>query len=311
MEKPIQFHCRNKKLYGILHQAATHNEIRQIILMIVGGPQTRIGSHRLHVQLARALQNLGFTIFRFDYEGLGDSEGDFVGFEYAGPSIQAAIDYLFAEYTELEHIIIWSLCDGATASCVYAQHDQHRVKGMVLCNPFVETDAGKARTIIRYYYVKRLFEKEFWRKVFSFKFDVVEFIRSFLQLALRAWRSDDSDGFNGQSSAIGVIDPNTSLPQQMINGLDNFQHKVRFLLSTDDLTALNFRDVILSHPTLKEAIDVGRIKIRYIQDADHTFSSQKYKNMLVDETVSAIEDLNSNCISQTTQSADVLEDLLI
>ena len=92
MEEAVQFSIANKKLYGILHYPSD-NMSNLIIIMVTGGPQTRIGSHRLYVQLARFLSKKNFLVFRFDYEGLGDSEGDFIGFRGAIPSINAAIDF--------------------------------------------------------------------------------------------------------------------------------------------------------------------------------------------------------------------------
>ena len=75
LEKAIEFSCLDKKLYGILHIPDHFRIIDQIVLMIVGGPQTRVGSHRLYVQFARKISEKGFAVFRFDYEGIGDSEG--------------------------------------------------------------------------------------------------------------------------------------------------------------------------------------------------------------------------------------------
>lgn len=45
------------------------------VVIIVGGPQYRAGSHRQFVLLARALATAGYPVLRFDYSGMGDSDG--------------------------------------------------------------------------------------------------------------------------------------------------------------------------------------------------------------------------------------------
>ncbi len=45
------------------------------VLIVVGGPQYRVGSHRQFVLLARALAARGFAAMRFDCTGMGDSDG--------------------------------------------------------------------------------------------------------------------------------------------------------------------------------------------------------------------------------------------
>ena len=45
------------------------------VLIVTGGPQYRAGSHRQFVLLARFLAARGMAVLRFDYRGMGDSEG--------------------------------------------------------------------------------------------------------------------------------------------------------------------------------------------------------------------------------------------
>src|SRR5688572_14342340 len=61
------------------------------IVVIVGGPQYRIGSHRQFVTLARDLARAGIPVLRFDYRGMGDSDGDFRTFESIDRDIDAAV----------------------------------------------------------------------------------------------------------------------------------------------------------------------------------------------------------------------------
>ena len=51
-EIALVFSCKGSRLIGILHQAEHCEEIGLVV--VVGGHQTRVGSHRQFVQLARA-----------------------------------------------------------------------------------------------------------------------------------------------------------------------------------------------------------------------------------------------------------------
>src|SRR6185312_9356840 len=134
------------------------------VVIVVGGPQYRVGSHRQFVLLARALANAGIACLRFDYRGMGDAEGPFVGFTDVGADIGAAVDAFLARVPTLERIVLWGLCDGATASVFHAAADP-RIAGLALFNPWVRTQAGEAKTALKHYYARRLADPAFWRKL--------------------------------------------------------------------------------------------------------------------------------------------------
>ena len=88
-ERCLSFECGGETLLGILHEPRIHKETG--VLVIVGGPQYRVGSHRQFVLMARALANVGYAVLRFDYRGMGDSTGCPRGFEAVDKSI--TLDY--------------------------------------------------------------------------------------------------------------------------------------------------------------------------------------------------------------------------
>lgn len=282
MEEAVQFKCKDKNLFGILHLPDNAIDVESILLMVVGGPQTRIGSHRLYVQLARKLACHGNAVFRFDYEGIGDSEGDWLSYKFSGPSISAALDYLSKRIRSLKNTIIWSLCDGATASAVFAASNQHRVNSMILCNPYLHTEQGRAKTFLKYYYVRRVMEKEFWQKFLSFRISLKESIFSFHDLIKKS---------KGDSSNGNVLSKEYEIeihPEEFIRGILNFRNPIRFLISSDDLTAMQFYDLCNDHPKLKAAVKSKKMSIKIINGADHTFSGSEAKQILFEETLAAI-----------------------
>ncbi len=81
-ERALSFSCHDSWLYGIL--SLPEKVISRGVLIVVGGPQYRVGSHRQFMLLARYLAAHGVPVMRFDCRGKGDSEGDAVwNFEFA------------------------------------------------------------------------------------------------------------------------------------------------------------------------------------------------------------------------------------
>ena len=131
------------------------------MIVVVGGPQYRVGSHRQFVLLGRALASQGIAVLRFDLTGMGDSVGQAAGFEHCGKDVRDATSFLLESVAGLDRVCLWGLCDGASASLLYGRHDP-RVGRMVLLNPWVRTEAGLAQAYLDTYYTRRLRSRAFW-----------------------------------------------------------------------------------------------------------------------------------------------------
>ena len=188
-QRALAFPCQGAWLYGVLDlpEAAQAPHARGV-LIVVGGPQYRAGSHRQFTLLARDLAAAGIPAMRFDYRGMGDSEGDLQTFENVDEDLRAAIDRFFIEVPGMREVVLWGLCDGASAASLYAPQDP-RVSGLVLLNPWVRTEEGQARATIRHYYKDRLFDARLWKKVASGQFDVKGSVRSLYENVGKAFAS--------------------------------------------------------------------------------------------------------------------------
>ena len=93
-EEPLCIESQGERLIGVLHRPQTPGNLTRGVVVVVGGPQYRIGSHRQFVLLARSLAARGTPVLRFDLAGMGDSGGEFAGFERSAADIRAAIDAL-------------------------------------------------------------------------------------------------------------------------------------------------------------------------------------------------------------------------
>jgi uncharacterized protein len=117
-ERPLVFPCNGSLLYGILSLPEQMGS--RGVLIVVGGPQYRVGSHRQFTLLARYLAARGVPVLRFDCRGMGDSEGDLRTFEDFEDDLRCAIDIFFEKVHPLNDLVIWGLCDAASAALFHA-----------------------------------------------------------------------------------------------------------------------------------------------------------------------------------------------
>jgi len=181
-ERPLVFECRGARLVGIA--AVPKQGIGQTgVLIVVGGPQYRAGSHRQFTLQARHLASHGVASLRFDHRGVGDSEGDMRSFEAIEDDLRVALDALFMAVPALRSVAIWGLCDAASAALMYAPSDD-RVSRLVLLNPWVHTEKGAAQVRLKHYYLARLRHPSFWVKLFSGEMNLTPSIRDLMRSAL-------------------------------------------------------------------------------------------------------------------------------
>ena len=169
-EIPIVFKSQGRDLIGIVHLPDTQAG-KTGVFIATGGPQTRVGSHRQFVLLARYLAKNGIPVFRFDYTGMGDSAGEKTEFLQACPDLDAAIECFFS-CAEIESFAYWGLCDAASLGLMYlAVKDEPRLTRFIALNPWVRQSHTEAQAYLKSYYLKRLANREFWSKVVTFRYD--------------------------------------------------------------------------------------------------------------------------------------------
>src|SRR5882672_262415 len=168
-ERFVTFDCAGDTCVGILSaDTRSASGTGTGVVIVVGGPQYRAGSHRQFVLMARALARAGFPVLRFDYRGMGDSDGAARSFEAVDEDIAAAITALRRE-TGMRQTVLFGLCDGASAALMYAPGDP-RVAGVVALNPWARSPQVESAIRLRHYYARRLLSWPFWRKALRGRF---------------------------------------------------------------------------------------------------------------------------------------------
>ena len=281
-EEATVFACRGDALVGIVARPA--EPARTGVVVIVGGPQYRAGSHRQFVLLSRTLAQAGYAVLRFDYRGMGDSGGGARDFESVSPDIAAAIDALKSRAPSVTRVVLWGLCDGASAALLYCDETRDpRVKGLCLLNPWVRSAASLARTQVKHYYAQRLMQREFWTKLFRGQVAMEAF--SGLARNIRTATA----GAPGPGAASSGPSPRAQAPFQhrMAAAWHSFPGHILLLLSGDDFTAKEFLDYASHDPGWKEAFKHPRLTRHELAGADHTFSNAASRAMVEDLTLKA------------------------
>ena len=262
IEQVCPVDCEGLRLPGILSlpQAGAP---RVGVVVLVGGPQYRIGAHRFFVSLARQLAGHGAAVLRFDHRGMGDAPGEAAGFEHLDPEIDGAIAALQQACPGVDRVLLWGLCDGASAALLHARRGDARVAGLMLANPWVRSERSLAQARTRHYYPARLASADFWRRLLGGQ------VRwSSLRAAL---------GAMGRSvaAADGAQDFRSGMREGLARLLAQGGH-VRCLLSGADLTAQEFTET-LREPDWAALARLPGFSLQGLEGADHTFSDPEHR----------------------------------
>lgn len=277
-ERPIVFECEGDRLIGIAALPDRPGDTGLVI--VVGGPQYRAGSHRQFTLLARHLAGESIASLRFDYRGMGDSEGEPRNFESIDADIRAAVDALLEQVPGLTKIILWGLCDAASAALLYGYTDS-RICGMVLLNPWVHTEQKAAKVRLKHYYMTRLMQPSFWTKLLSNEF---QFRNSLTGLLTSILSFIGLSGTTKKDISTGIAQINSDYIERMLGGLESFRGSVIFLLSGNDLTAKEFLSLAASNARCKAALKNPKVRFLHFHQANHTFASEPWRNQIATVT---------------------------
>lgn len=263
-ERALQFPCAQEQLLGIVTSPPDGIAASGLgVVIIVGGPQYRVGSHRQFVQLARRLATQGHTVLRFDVRGMGDSTGAQRSFEALDDDVRAAVDALCGDDPGLQAVVLWGLCDGASAALTYcAPLQDPRIQGLCLANPWLRSEQTLAKTHVKHYYRQRLVQADFWLKLLR---------GGVATKALRdLWHNLRLSAGKGQRGAAAPV---ADFRTRMAAGWKAFAGPVLLITSDDDYTAREFLDGCSTDPAWRGAFSKPRLQRLELAGADHTFSN--------------------------------------
>ena len=255
------------------------------VLIIVGGPQYRAGSHRQFTLLARHLADAGHAVLRFDNRGMGDSSGetrDFLGVE---ADIAAAIQALQGTVPEVRQVVLWGLCDAASAALLYVDtHPEAPVAGLCLLNPWVRSAQTQAGAQVKHYYTRRLADRAFWLKLLRGQVGTGRLAEFWRSLRTMRWRRPGGDANSTE----------LTFQQRMARAWRNARCPLLLVLSGQDLTAKEFIEALASDPAWHGALAHPLLTRLDLDDADHTFSNAAARDAVAQATTAWLWPLTAN-----------------
>ncbi len=269
-EIPVVFECEGSELLGMVHRPE-QPQTRGLLSIVAGGPQYRAGVCRMQVHLARHLAEVGIPVMRFDYRGLGDSEGTFRGFQDVAADLAAAIAAFRVHVPTLKEVVLWGGCDAASAVLINAWK-YPEVTGIVLGNPWVY-NAGTGDVVAVKHYGQRMRDTDFWLKVIRLQYNPLPALLTLMRRALIPLGRRPS-GAADTSAAVPEDDPGAPFVPRMRNGLARFKGDVLLLMSGRSLLSQEFDELLESDRQWQQAIGSPRRVTRHdIPDGDQAFSS--------------------------------------
>ncbi len=189
---PVKFKNRaGNFLFGILERPDGHDEENVAVVFLSPGTKMRVGPHRLYNKLSEKIVQQGYAVLRFDFTGLGDSEGEIdepvlanvYNSIHDGRYINDTQDAL--DWLEREHgytrFLLCGLCGGAITGLL-AGTDDERVEGLLSLG-LINVFEGGENNFSRYItdgelellvpgYIERLKDPASWKRLLTFKSDI-------------------------------------------------------------------------------------------------------------------------------------------
>ena len=262
--------CNAEPLIGIVHLPAQPAR-RGVLAVVAGGPQYRAGCCRQLVYMARALSAQGIPVMRFDYRGMGDSAGDFLGFQHVEDDLAAALDAFTRTVPGLSEVVLWGGCDAASAILINA-HRYPIVTGLILGNPYAHSEETRA-AVERHYYLARLRDKAFWAKLLKLKFNPLPAMRSL-------WKAFVPK-VNGKENSAHASARSTAFTERMLSGLKRYRGKILLIMSGQSLTSQEFDELVVRIPAWRKAVDEADIERVDIPHADQAFSTIEARESMI------------------------------
>jgi hypothetical protein len=188
---PVSFlNEQGHRLFGILHLPDVAVRRDTAVVLLSPGVKMRVAPHRLYNHMAARYSELGFPVLRFDFWGLGDSEGevpetllaDLYGNVQVGRYVsdtRAAMNWLQQNW-RVGRFVLGGLCGGAITGLLAAAGDERAVGVLALGLPVTLDGAhvDKTRYVtdgqlrrMRTHYLRKLANPVSWLRLLSFKTD--------------------------------------------------------------------------------------------------------------------------------------------
>ncbi|MBO9499671.1 MAG: hydrolase 1, exosortase A system-associated [Novosphingobium sp.] len=254
----LAFACGRAALAGTLDAADGTTGL----LIVSGGNETRAGAFGGQAQLAARIAAAGYPVFRFDRRGVGDSEGDNLGFRHSAPDIAAALAAFREAAPQLSRIAGFGNCDAASALMLLGGNG---FDALILANPWtIEDDSGTPQPeAVRARYAGKLRDPREIRRLLTGGVSLGKLARGIRQ-------------------ALRPAPPPSGLGVAIAAGLARFTGPTAILLAGRDRTAQVFA----------ATWDSGDPRLALCPGASHAFAEAEARNWLFERVTEQLESLH-------------------
>ena len=275
MRRMIKIDCTGDLLVGTLNDASGSTGL----LIVSGGNEIRSGAYAGQAAMAQYFAHMGYSVFRYDRRGVGDSEGINGGFESSADDIAAAVAAFRAEAPRMQKLVAFGNCDAATALALF--HHNLAVDALVLANPWVietasfEPDAPTppSAAAIRARYWGRLKNPRSLIDLLTGKINLAKLVGGLTKAAAK--------------------DAPSALAARLADGLSASKIGVKILISARDTTALAFMGV-WKGSVFEQVRHRANIQLNSFDTASHSFSDAPSRDWLYSQIADALAKLESD-----------------
>ncbi|MFN2329961.1 MAG: alpha/beta fold hydrolase [Chromatocurvus sp.] len=300
--EPIVFENRaGLKLFGILHTPLQARAGAPAILLLSPGIKMRVGPNLLYRSITDRLVGMGYSVFRFDFFGLGDSEGELsetrladvynhieVG-RYVEDTLDA-MDFMQREYG-IGKFILGGLCGGAVSGLLTAGRDPRAVGLLGLgltvvlasaaADPLKYMPQGQAK-LSRQAYFMRALRPSSWLRLLTLQSDFKLLWASFSTpfKKLRPARGAQPEAGERQ---VQMDNRNPLIPKAVFPVLDR-GGKILLIFSGADRLLDEFQEKFAAGYKAALARHADGFQVRVVKDANHIFSQRAWRDEMLDDT---------------------------
>lgn len=287
-------------LHGILHVPAPGLARGVCVLLLSPGIKGRVGPHRLYLKIAARLTPLGFHVLRFDYHGLGDSEGELPerlladmynsiqAGRYVGDTI-SAMDWM-QETFGIRRFVGSGLCGGSISALTTAESDS-RIEcllGMGLPTVLEGGPENWARVLsqhqivsMRNSYFSKIVDPKSWKRFIAGKSDyrtILRLIRDWLSRRRASSTPSDTGALKSK-----VDNTNPRFASAFMAMLESARPMI-LIFSGADRLRYQFAENFESHHDARIRSLRQFYEVHLIPNANHVFSESTWVAELLDDS---------------------------
>lgn len=297
-------------LFGILHTPEAGAEDRRRgglgVILLSPGVKMRVGPERLYLRMTDALVTLGCPVLRFDFYGLGDSEGtlqepllkDVYNHIEVGRYIDDVVDAMdwMQKRCGVSRFIVSGLCGGAITGLLAGSRDS-RIAGLVALSitPLLASRSADPAsymtsaqlTDMRRRYINKLTTPKAWLRLLTFESDYKVIWRA-ATAPLRARAKQAASAVSAAPAAPPDDNASPLFPRAFFE-MAMSNRPMLFLFGESDRLYWEFDEKFVARHREQLATVQSRYRVHVIKQANHVYSFDEWQRELVAVTTEWLE----------------------